>query len=146
MEKVVGWSISLPNLVVVTSLKLHLGMEKDPPEARWASLASWVMCWSLWMLIVGGLVVMLEPDEMERSSAKHDPLLCLISLVTGFRIIHALTKEFSRARFVMSWDASQFGAEMPPPSVRRLPVLSASDGFLRAEQGNLGRGSKKKHV
>ena len=58
---------------------------------------------------------MLELDDMERSSAKHDPLLFFILLVTGFRIIQALTGEFSRARFVMSWDASQFGAEMPPP-------------------------------
>ena len=49
------------------------------------------------MLIVGGLAVMLEPEEMERSSAKHDPLLVLTSLVTGFWIMHALTGEFSRA-------------------------------------------------
>ena len=55
MEKVVGWSTSLPDLVVVTQRKLHLGIEKDPPEARWALLASWVICWSLWMLRwVGG--------------------------------------------------------------------------------------------
>ena len=30
---------------------------------------------------------MLELDDMERSSAKHDPLLFFILLVTGFRII-----------------------------------------------------------
>jgi len=69
----------------------------------------------LLMLIVGGLAVMMEPDEMERSSAKHDPLLVLTSLVTGFRMIHALTGELPRAQFVISWEAIQFRAEMLPP-------------------------------
>ena len=108
MEKVVGWSISLPNLVVVTSRKLDLGMEKDPPDARWASLASWVMCCSLVMLTVGVLAVTLEPEEIERSSAKPVPLLCLTSLVTGFLIIQALIGEFSRALLVISCEAVQF--------------------------------------
>jgi len=36
------------------------------------------------MLFVGELLVMLEPDDMERSSAKPAPLLVIVSLVTGF--------------------------------------------------------------
>ena len=89
MENAIGWSISLADLLVVSRRTPHLGKEKDPPDARWTSLASWVVCWSLLMLVVGELLVMLEPVEMERSSANHAPLLVLISLVTGFRIIQA---------------------------------------------------------
>ena len=114
MVKVDGWSTNLPDLVVVTRRKLHLGREKDPPAARWASLASWVIRWSLVMLTVGVLAVMLEPEEIERSSANPAPLLCLISLVTGFLIMQALIGDFSRALFVISCEAVQFSAEMPP--------------------------------
>ena len=79
MKNAVGWSTSLPILLVVTSQTLHLGKEKDPPDARWTSLASWVVCWSFVMFVVGELLVMLEPDEMERLSSKHVPLLVLTS-------------------------------------------------------------------
>ena len=108
MVKVDGWSTNLPDLVVVTRRKLHLGREKDPPDARWVSLASWVIRCSLVMLTVGVLAVTLEPEEIERSSANPAPLLCLTSLVTGFLIIQALIGDFSRALFVISCGAVQF--------------------------------------
>jgi len=64
---------------------------------------------------MGELWVMLDPDEMERSSAKSDPLFVLISPETGFRMIHAWTGHCSRVLFVISRDAMKLSAEMPPP-------------------------------
>jgi len=71
------------------------------------------------MLVVGELMVTLDPYVWERSSAKHALLLVLISPKTEFQIIQAWTAgHCSSAQLEISWDAIQLSAEMPPPCPR----------------------------